>query len=63
MDVQIKPYLVKLVTSTGEDFSKAVSEALYLWLQQKIPTCPFSNGFCETPKNNCNECPVLKRTI
>ena len=63
MDVQIDPKLLSLVTTVDNDISKVMSEALDLWLTEKLPKCPITEGFCENLQGSCNNCPVTNETL
>ena len=62
MDVQLDPKLLRLVATLEEDISKAMSEALTLWLKEKVPICPITERFCENLKGSCNDCTVARST-
>ncbi|MCW4034010.1 MAG: hypothetical protein NWF03_01455 [Candidatus Bathyarchaeota archaeon] len=56
VNVQVNSKLLQLVQSMEEDISKAVGEALHLWLKEKIITCPITNKLCTNPNTPCNHC-------
>jgi len=60
MDINIEPELLGLISAVEADLSKAVSEALRLWLRQKLPQCPITNGFCTNLKGSCNNCSAVR---
>ena len=62
MDVQLEPKLLRLVAAFEEDMSKAISEALTLWLKEKVPICPITESFCENLEGSCNDCTVARST-
>ena len=61
VNVQVNPQLLHLATSVEKDVTKAVNEALNLWLKKKIITCPITNSFCTNVNGTCNECDVTKK--
>lgn len=63
MDVQIDPKLLSLVEAVESDISRVVSEALDLWLKEKLPKCPITGTFCENVQGSCNNCPVANETL
>ena len=62
MDVQLEPKLLRLVAAFEEDMSKAISEALTLWLKLKVPICPITENFYENIEGSCNDCTVARST-
>jgi hypothetical protein len=46
---------LKLLTTIDSDVCKVVSEALDMWLEKKVLTCPFTKNFCEN-NGPCNDC-------
>ncbi len=60
MEVQIDPKILSLVSTVEQDFSKAISEALQVWLEGKILVCPFTEDFCENINSSCNNCSLPK---
>ena len=63
MEVQVDPKLLKLVESQSENVVKAVNEALKLWLEKKLTTCPITNTICTNNQIPCNECPIFTKRI
>jgi len=55
MEIEIDERTLSLINHIEKDFSKAVVEALNLWLADNIPACPFSSGFCVSAEP-CNSC-------
>ncbi len=62
VNVQVNPKLLRLVTSMEKDVSKAVYEALNLWLKEKIITCPITNNLCTNMNEPCNHCDIAKNS-
>lgn len=60
VSIQVSPKLLDLATSVEKDVTKAVNEALQLWLKKKIVTCPITNRFCINPNQPCNDCEITK---
>ena len=58
MEIQIDPKILSLVTTVDSNISKVMSEALNLWLKEKLPKCPITDTFCENLKGSCNGCPI-----
>ena len=61
MEVQVEPKLLSLIATVEGDISKVVSEALNLWLKEKIPTCPITKDFCGKQNGPCNDCFIMNR--
>jgi hypothetical protein len=61
MEIQLDSSVVNLVALVEKDLSKAINEALNLWLKQKIIVCPITNKFCKFPNGTCNECPISQK--
>lgn len=61
MKIQLEPSMVNLVKSLEKDVSKAVHEALNLWLRERLTVCPITNQLCINPNMPCNDCPVTKK--
>lgn len=61
MDIRIEPEILRLIRTVENDISKVVSEALHLWLKEKILICPITEGFCENLQGSCNNCPQPKQ--
>jgi hypothetical protein len=59
MNVKIEPKILSMITNVENDIPKVLSEALNLWLEQKITKCPITKYFCENIKGTCNECSIL----
>lgn len=53
--------MVNLIKSLEKDVTKAVHEALNLWLRERLTVCPITNQFCINPNIACNDCPVFAR--
>ena len=55
--IEIDEKTLSLVNHIEKDISKAVVEALNMWLAGNIPACPFDSGFCVSaePCNNCQK--------
>jgi hypothetical protein len=51
---------MRLVSKVEKDSTKAVREALSLWLKQKLLTCPLTKQFCENTDISCNHCLEIK---
>lgn len=62
MEVQIDPKLLRLVESQSENLVIAINEALKLWLEQKLTTCPITKGVCPNNQILCNDCPTFTKT-
>ena len=62
MEVQIDSKLLRLVESQSDNLVNAINEALKLWLQQKLITCPITKGICANPQILCNDCPTFTKT-
>jgi hypothetical protein len=63
MEVQIEPNLLSHILEVEKDISKAISEALNLWLKEKVLTCPITNNFCVTPAISCNACSLTMNNL
>lgn len=61
MEIRVNPKILKLVTSLETNVTKAINEALNLWLKEKLTSCPITNQFCIND-GPCNDCPVLKES-
>lgn len=61
MEVYVEPKIMELVSTVEKDFSKAVSEALNLWLRERIIICPITKRYCINHNVPCNECPITKQ--
>ena len=59
MEIQLDPKILNLVKSLETDLSKAIHEALNLWLKKRLIICPVTNKFCEHGKSSCNDCSVI----
>jgi hypothetical protein len=59
--IQLEPNIVNLITSKEQDVTKAVHEALNLWLKERLTVCPITNQFCINPNNPCNDCELTKK--
>ncbi|MEJ2271490.1 MAG: hypothetical protein P8X91_03185 [Candidatus Bathyarchaeota archaeon] len=62
MEVQIDPELLRLVESQSENLITAIHEALKLWLEQKLTTCPITKGVCSNNQILCSDCPTFSET-
>jgi hypothetical protein len=62
MEIQLNPKILKLVTSLETNVTKAINEALKLWLKEKMACCPITNQFCIHSNEPCNDCTVLKES-
>ncbi len=60
MKIQLDSDILNLVTSVETDVTKAVHEALNLWLKEKVTVCPITKDFCINPKSPCNDCTLVK---
>jgi hypothetical protein len=45
-----------------KDVSKAICEALDLWLKEKIITCPITNKLCVNMNQPCNNCEIARKS-
>lgn len=63
MKIQIDPKLLSLVTTVDSDISRVMSEALGLWLKEKLPKCPLTESFCENLQGSCNNCAIANKTL
>lgn len=61
MEVQVDPKLLRLVESQSENLVQAVNEALKLWLEQKLTTCPITKKICTNNRIPCNECSIYTK--
>ena len=61
MEVQVDPKLLTLVATVDKDISKVMSEALDLWLRQRLPKCPITDDFCENLQGSCNNCKITSK--
>jgi hypothetical protein len=61
MEVQVDPKLLRLVESQSENIVKALNEALKLWLEQKLITCPITKRICTNNQIPCNECSTFTK--
>ena len=62
MQVQVDSKLLQLVESQSENLVKSVNEALKLWLEQKLTTCPKTNRICPNNQIPCSECLTFTKT-
>jgi hypothetical protein len=62
MEIRVNPKILKLVTSLETNVTKAINEALNLWLREKITICPITNQFCIRNNEPCNDCPIFKES-
>ena len=62
MEFQIDPELLRLVESQTDNLVMALNEALKLWLEQRITTCPITKGICPNNHIPCNECLTFTKT-
>ena len=61
MEVRIDPKILGLVADVDTDISRVMSEALDLWLRERLPKCPITEDFCENLRGSCNNCSVTSR--
>ena len=59
LKIQINSIIVDQVTLVEKNFSKAVNEALNLWLKEKISICPTTKEFCINPSDSCKGCKII----
>jgi len=59
-EIQLNPKTLSLVTSLEADLNKAISEALDLWLKNRVTVCPITNKFCDRGHGQCNDCAGTK---
>jgi hypothetical protein len=45
VEIQVDPNFLKFVVEVENDSSKVVSEILYLWAKERVPTFPINNEF------------------
>jgi len=62
MDILVDPALLTLVESIDNDIPKVVTEALNLWIKEKLITRPITKKHCTNNKNPCNECSTFTKT-
>lgn len=62
MEIRVNPKILKLVTSLETNVTKAINEALNLWLKEKMTSCPITNQFCIHNNEPCNDCHILKES-
>jgi hypothetical protein len=55
--------VVDQVASVEKNFSKAVNEALKLWLNEKLTMCPITKDFCINQNNPCNGCKIISEKV
>ena len=61
LKIQLDSNMLNLVTSVEIDVTKAVHEALNLWLKERVLVCPITNQFCKYPEGPCNDCSLAKK--
>ena len=61
MEIQVDPKILDLIASLEKDLTKAINEALTLWLKKRIIVCPITNQFCKFIDGSCNDCSVAKK--
>jgi hypothetical protein len=62
VNVQVNSKVLRLVSSMEKDVSKAICEALDLWLKEKIITCPITNKLCVNMNQPCNNCEIARKS-
>jgi hypothetical protein len=60
VNIRIDPEILNLVCSLEKDLTKALNEALNLWLKKRLTTCPITNQFCKSTDGPCNDCALTK---
>ena len=63
MEIQLDSKIVRLVTLLEIDMTKAINEALTMWLKKRLPVCPITNHLCEYPQGQCNDCPIAQKEL
>ena len=63
LEIKLDSNILNLVTSVETDVTKAVHEALNLWLRERLTACPITKNFCINPKNPCNDCILVKNNF
>ena len=48
----------KLLTAIDRNVCKVMIEALDMWLEKRVLTCPITKNFCENIQGPCNDCSV-----
>ena len=61
MDIRLDSKILNLVTSLETDLTKAINEALTMWLKERLLVCPMTNQFCKYPEGPCNDCSLTKK--
>jgi len=61
VDIRLDSKILNLVTSLETDLTKAINEALTMWLKERLLVCPMTNQFCKYPEGPCNDCSLTKK--
>lgn len=59
--IQLESNIVNRITLLEKDVTKAVHEALNLWLKERLTVCPITDQFCINPNTPCNDCSLTKK--
>lgn len=59
LEIHINSMIVDRVTLVEKNLSKAVNEALNLWLKEKISLCPTTKEFCINTSDSCKGCKII----
>jgi hypothetical protein len=63
LEIHLDSDVVDRVFLVEKNISKAVNEALNLWLKERISMCPITKDFCINPCDSCKGCDIISQRI
>ena len=63
LEIHINSDVVDQIASVEKNFSKAINDALNMWLKEKISKCPTTKDFCINPSDSCKGCKIITQRI